>query len=113
MNTIATIKSVFSVLFAGKELSNAAAWKNTQAIMALLTAAAGLAAATGHPIPINNDVLGNIAIGASGLASAYLTYATSAKVGLPASEPTMSQLAHQAELPPLHPSTRSDLPDLT
>ena len=127
MNPITVIKSAFSVLYAGKELTHPAAWKNTQAIMGLLTAVACLATAAGHPIPISNEALGSLAIGVSGFASAYLTYATSAKVGLPESEPTLPKPTAskqstskkaasgkiQKELPPLNPSARSDLPELS
>jgi len=112
MNPIKVITSAFSVLSTGKALEHAEAWKNTQAILALLTAVACFASATGHPLPITNDELGSIAIGTSGIVSAYLTYATSKKVGLSSSK-TPPPPTPKVALPPLNPKTRSDLPDLS
>lgn len=76
------MKAVFSVLWAGKELTHAEAWKNAQAILALLTAIASLMAAMGHPLLIDNITMQNIATGLAGVASAYLTYATSSRMGI-------------------------------
>ncbi|CAK0750802.1 hypothetical protein CCP4SC76_2160008 [Gammaproteobacteria bacterium] len=88
MKSITILKSIFTVLTTGKELANAEFWKQVQVIMSLLTALTAMATAMGHPIPISHDELGNIALGISGIASAYLTYATSSRMGIDKNERT-------------------------
>ena len=82
------IGQLFEALQSGKELSNPATWKNRQNTINLLVVLIGALAylanlATGVPIPqdVVNGVAEIVAI-ILGLVNAYLTTATSKKVGL-------------------------------
>jgi hypothetical protein len=84
MNLIAAIQA----LRAGKELANAAAWKNRQnainAVVGLLVLAASVANAYGLEIRLTDDLAAGIATGVWAVVNLYLTTATTSKIGLPA-----------------------------
>lgn len=84
MNLIAAIQA----LRAGKELANAAAWKNRQnainAVVGLLVFAASVANAYGLEIQLTDDLAAGIATGVWAAVNLYLTTATTSKIGLPA-----------------------------
>lgn len=84
MNRIAAVTSALAALRAGRELTNAAAWKKGQTVVNLLTALVALAAALGYPLPVTADGVYAIAGLLVAGANAYLTVATTSKIGLPA-----------------------------
>lgn len=83
MNPIAAVRVGLAVLRAGRELKNAAAWKNAQALANFLSLLAALAVALGVNLPVTDDVVYAVAGMIAAAANIYFTYATSAKVGLP------------------------------
>lgn len=86
MNVIAAIQA----LRAGKELTNAAAWKNRQnainAVVGLLVLAASVANAYGMEIQLTDDLVTGIATGVWAVVNLYLTTATTSKIGLRAKD---------------------------
>ena len=82
---------IFRVLRAGQEIANAETWKNRTALVnalaALLTAGAGIAASTGHQLPIDEQGIAAVATGLGTLfvflLNIWSTYATTGRVGLP------------------------------
>lgn len=85
-----SLYALLKALRAGEELTNATTWKNRQnaasALVALLGAALMLAQTAGIKLDMSPDDLAAIAGGIAttgGLLNAYLTTATSAKIGLP------------------------------
>lgn len=83
-------------LQAGKELSNAKAWKRTQFwtsnMVILLGAGVSIAAAMGYPIPITPDQITTIVSAAAvliGVFNSYTTVATTAKLGVQSSTNTI------------------------
>ena len=82
MNVIAAIQA----LRVGKELANAAAWKNRQnavnALVGLLAFAASVASAYGYQVKLTDDLAVGIATGVWAAVNLYLTTATTSKIGL-------------------------------
>lgn len=83
------IIDAFRALEAGKELANAATWKNVQLwtnnVTVLLGAAVSLAAAFGYPIPLTGEQIATLVSGLSvlvGVFNAYATVATTTRLGL-------------------------------
>ncbi len=87
MNPVAAISNAVAAVRAGRELTNAAAWKQVQNVVNLITALVALAAALGYPLPVNADGIYALAGGLVSVANVYLTVATSAKVGLLPAKP--------------------------
>lgn len=83
MNLIALIKPAFVVLKQGRSLANPAAWKNVQVLSNLLSALIVLLNAFGVHFGLDSDSVHLIAGGIAAIANAYLTTATSEKVGVP------------------------------
>ena len=91
MNTLGRIFALpdfLKALKAGEELTNAATWKNRQALVnalsALLIPAAAIARAYGYPVPLNDDqILQLVGIIAVLVFNIWATYATTSRVGLP------------------------------
>jgi hypothetical protein len=84
------IKDFFAALQHGKELTNAATWKNrtiaANSLFALLTALVGIGAALGYRLDVDSDTLQALAGGIAalfGFVNAVMHLATSARVGLP------------------------------
>lgn len=93
MNLIMVVSRGMAALRAGEALADPALWKHRQAainaVTVAITAGVALANLFGLHIPVNAEWIGDIAYGCVGIATIYLTYATSAKVGLlPAKEST-------------------------
>lgn len=86
MNVIAAIQA----LRAGKELANAAAWKNRQnavnALVGLLGFAAAGANAFGVTIELTDDLVLGLATGVWAVVNLYFTTATTSKIGLRAED---------------------------
>jgi hypothetical protein len=88
---IETIKSALVVLRKGYQLRNVEAWKNAQfataALTAILAALVTVLRLYGVELPVSDADLASISgavVAIVGVFLAYLTPATSAKVGLPA-----------------------------
>ena len=115
--SFSAIPAAFNVFRAGNEMKNAAAWKNAQLIGNVLIAGVTLSRALGVNLPISDELLMEMAVGAAAIVNGILTVTTSSKVGLQESEPPAPSVsnakASKAKLPPLNHSTRSDLPDLS
>lgn len=120
MNILAAIKPAFVVLKQGQALANPAAWKNTQIIANLLSALVVLLNALGVHFGLDSDSVNLVAGGIAALANAYITAATSGKVGVPSglppidlvSTPPLGAGADQLrDLPlPSEPDAESDHP---
>lgn len=82
MNIIALIKPAFVVLNKGRSLANPAAWKNAQLIANLLSALIVFLNVLGVHFGLDSDSVNLVAGGIAALANAYLTAATSEKVGV-------------------------------
>lgn len=86
MNVIAAIQA----LRAGKELANAAAWKNRQnainALVGLLAFAVSVASAYGFEVKLTDDLAVGIATGVWAAVNLYFTTATTSKIGLRSSD---------------------------
>jgi hypothetical protein len=85
------VTDIFSAMRAGKELANAETWKRAQvrtaAIVALLSAALGIAKAFGIEIPLTPEEINAIAlvIGlVGGLFMGVATLVSTSRIGLPA-----------------------------
>lgn len=83
------LKNFFDALSAGKELSNATAWKNAQFVTAKLTvllgAALAIAAAFGHTIPLTSEQAATIAgaiAAVVGLFNGAATVVSTKRIGL-------------------------------
>ena len=83
MNILSVIKPAFIVLKQGQALANPAAWKNVQVLANLLSALIVLLNVFGIHFGLDSDSINLIAGGIAALANAYLTTATSEKVGVP------------------------------
>lgn len=88
---ITKLKALFSVLQAGNQVANPAAWKNRQiaanSILALIAALVALSAAFGMDLQLQREDLEALAGGiaaAYGIFNTLCTVATSKKVGFPA-----------------------------
>ena len=86
MNLFALIKPAFVVLREGQSLTNAASWKNAQTLGNLLAALVAILGVCGVRLGLSNDDVMLIAGAIAALANAYVTVATSTKVGVPAIE---------------------------
>lgn len=86
MNVIVAIQA----LRAGKELANAATWKNRQnavnALVGLLGFAAAVASAFGIQVELSDELLLGLATGVWAAVNLYLTTATTSKIGLRAED---------------------------
>lgn len=82
MNILPAIQSAITALRLGHELRDAAAWKNRQTVVNLLSALLALAVAFGFSVSVTEDTLSVIAAVLMALANAYFTLATSSKVGI-------------------------------
>jgi len=90
MALLLDIPKFFELFKEGKELSNAATWKNrtiaTNAVLALFGTGLGLAKTLGYPLSLDNDTIQNLAAGvvaAVGVVNAIMHTITSSKVGMP------------------------------
>lgn len=83
MNIIAVVSNGWAALKYGSELKHAAGWKKVQTVTNTLAAGVALAAALGYPIPLGGSEISIIAAAIVHLANAYLTVATTSKIGLP------------------------------
>ena len=118
MNILAIINPAFVVLKQGRALANPAAWKNVQVIANLLSALIVLLNAFGIHFGLDSDSVNLIAGGIAAIANAYLTAATSEKVGVPSglppielvSTPPLGAGADQLRDPPVpsKPDSESD-----
>lgn len=84
------LTAIFSAVRAGKELTNASTWKHRQAattaIVSLVAAGFAIAKFLGLDVSVSDGDIQTAAAGivaVHGMVSVVLTYATSAKVGLP------------------------------
>lgn len=102
------LKDLFTVFRKGKELANAATWKNRtiaiNALAALLAAAAGVASALGYPVMSAADAEAIAAgvVAVVGVVNAIMHVATSSKVGIgqdsvPLEPPAIDGLAANAK----------------
>jgi len=96
-NPMKKIKAAFSVLLVGREIARPGAWKNGQLWGSLLIALIGLAEAFGFLIQVSDDAAIGFAMTVIGLINAFVTVATTKKIGVSARE----------ELPP-NLGSRSD-----
>ncbi len=87
MNILAAIKPAFTVLKQGQALANPAAWKNAQVLANLLSALIVLLNVFGVHFGLDSDSVNLVAGGIAAIANAYLTAATSEKVGVPSGLP--------------------------
>jgi hypothetical protein len=87
MNPVAAISNAVAAVRAGRELTNAAGWKQVQNVINLISALVALAAALGYPLPVTVDGIYALAGGLVAVANVYLTVATSAKIGLLPAKP--------------------------
>ena len=97
MNLLMVVSRGMAALRAGEALADPALWKNRQAainaVTVAITAGVALASAFGYSLPVNADGIAAIAYAVVGIVTIYLTYATSAKVGLlPAKESTNASI---------------------
>jgi len=83
MNILSIIKPAFVVLKQGQALANPAAWKNAQVLANLLSALIVLLNVFGIHFGLDSDSVNLVAGGIAAIANAYLTAATSEKVGVP------------------------------
>jgi hypothetical protein len=77
------IRAAFSVLLVGRELAQPGAWKNAQLWVSLLVAAFGVLEAFGVFVSVSDDAVTGFVMTVAGLANAFLTVATTKKIGLP------------------------------
>jgi hypothetical protein len=84
------VTDFFSALQAGKELANARTWKQAQVLTSKLTvfasAAIGIAAAFGYPLPLTPEQIGIVAgaVGVLvGLFNGTATVVSTSRIGLP------------------------------
>lgn len=84
------VSSFFAALRAGKELTNAKAWKNAQLrtslLVTIISFALGAAALFGYRLELTPDEITSITIAigvVGGLLNGATTVATTAKIGLP------------------------------
>jgi hypothetical protein len=92
------VKAAFSVLLVGHQLSKPGAWKSGQLWGSLLIALIGLAEAFGFLIQVSDDAALGFSMTTVGLINAFVTVATTKKIGVPAHE----------ELPPIDLVSRSE-----
>jgi hypothetical protein len=92
------VKAAFSVLLVGHQLSRPGAWKSGQLWGSLLIALIGLAEAFGFLIQVSDDAAIGFAMTVVGLINAFVTVATTKKIGVSAHE----------ELPPIDLVSRSE-----
>ena len=83
MNVLKLIGPVFSVLQKGSSLANPSAWKNVQLVSNVLIAIVALLGAFGYKLAVTDDTLTQVAAVIAALANAWITVASSDKVGLP------------------------------
>ena len=84
------IKDLFQAFRAGNELFNSVTWKNAQLrtslLVAIISAAIGLAAFLGYPINLSAEEITSIAVAVGvigGLLNGGTTVATTTRIGLP------------------------------
>lgn len=84
------ISDLFTAFQQGKELTNAATWKNrtvaVNTLVAFFAAVLAIAKALGYPIDIDHQTLENLATGivaGVGVFNAIMHVVTSARIGLP------------------------------
>ena len=82
MNISEVLKYMVDVIRVGHQLTHVEDWKNAQAVTNALVAVSGIALSVGHPILVDHDVLAGLGATIASVASVYLTYATSSKVGI-------------------------------
>lgn len=119
MNILAIINPAFVVLKQGRALANPAAWKNVQVIANLLSALIVLLNAFGIHFGLDSDSVNLVAGGIAAIANAYLTAATSEKVGVPDGLPPIELVSTPTtgddrlrDLPvPSEPDAESDRPN--
>ena len=119
MNILAAIKPAFAVLKQGRALANPAAWKNAQVLANLLSALIVLLNVFGIHFGLDSDSINLIAGGIAAIANAYLTAATSEKVGVPDGLPPIELVSTPTtgddrlrDLPvPSEPDAESDRPN--
>ncbi len=111
MNLIALIKPAFIVLKQGQALANPATWKNAQVLANLLSALIVLLNVFGIHFGLDSDSINLVAGGIAALANAYLTTATSEKVGVPSGLPPIDLVSTPAAgADQLRQSVPSDTP---
>lgn len=110
------LTDVISVLRTGKELANAETWKRAQVrgalLVALFSAAAGIAKAFGHPLPFTPEEINSIALAVGAIGGVLVSYATVAstkRIGLPAK--VDSQLPESADGSGQQPAAGEPLPE--
>lgn len=87
--------ALFQAIRIGNELVNSKDWKNAQVIASLITAILGVAWAMGYRIDVLPDDILAIASAIAASVNAYLTIATSKKIGI---RNKSSTSANQAEM---------------
>ena len=110
MNILAAIKPAFAVLKQGRALANPAAWKNAQVLANLLSALIVLLNVFGIHFGLDSDSINLIAGGIAALANAYLTAATSEKVGVPDGLPPIELQGVATASPAVAAQQLRDLP---
>lgn len=98
------LKALLSLLYVGREMTNATAWKNAHIVGSLLLSLVGVVSAFGTPISIDNSTIASLGAGIAGVVNAYLIIATDSRVGLTTTAPVQDGATAA--------STRRDLPDL-
>lgn len=83
MNVLKLIGPVFTVLQKGASLTNPSAWKNVQLVSNVIIAIVALLGAFGYKLAITDDTITQVAAVIAALANAWITVASSDKVGLP------------------------------
>ena len=76
------IEAMYQAMRVGHQLTHVEAWKNSQAVLSGLIAVGGMFSALGYHLPVSTDTLTGISTTIAGVVGAYLTYATSVKVGI-------------------------------
>lgn len=110
MNILAIIKPAFTVLKQGQALANPAAWKNAQVLANLLSALVVLLNAFGIHFGLDSDSVNLIAGGVAAIANAYLTAATSEKVGVSDGLPPIELQGVATTAPAVDAQQLRDLP---
>ena len=86
------LRSLFSVLLVGNELSKPGAWKNAQLWASFLIALFGVAEVFGIVVTVSEDATLGFAVTALGIANAFITVATTKKIGIPIGTPAANRL---------------------
>ena len=89
------ITSMWGLLRSGEAVADPAKWKNRQitgtVLGALILALVNVAAAFGHPLPVDTNTANSIGGGILAFVNVLLTVTTSDKVGLPPRSGTADQ----------------------